>query len=84
MGYDYPECIVCYGTNRINEESSNTYELCKECLENMTSVGGVRMREHLEEVECIVVCDKCEKEEEGYQYIPLCECHIEQFIDKIE
>lgn len=82
MGYDYPECIVCYGTNRMNEDSSYIYRFCKECLYSMTNVGGIRMRAYLEDVECIIVCDKCKKEEEGYKYIPLCESHIKQYIDK--
>ena len=75
MGYDYPECMACYGNDGFNEYGKHKCKLCKDCLSHNINVK-LRMKNHLEETYSNVVCDLCYNFKDCYLNIPLCEMHF--------
>jgi len=76
MGYDYPDCIVCYCRAGFNQTGdSNIVSVCKECMSDLVQLQG-RASVHAEEMfRENVICKGCNKREKGYIFIPLCKEH---------
>ena len=77
MGYDYPECIACYCSEGMNEDSDGNYSICKECLSQSFSLYGRARMYAEEEFSSKVSCMCCKKEKAGYNNMPLCNRHYD-------
>lgn len=78
MGYDYPECIICYCRDGFNEYAEQNYTICKCCLSELTPLRG-RAHYYADSVsQKKISCVKCKHECPGYIDIPICDDHAKE------
>lgn len=78
MGYDYPECIICYTLCGCNNITKDEYTLCVECvhlkmLNNTLFRGRAVSYARQQQITHSFICDCCTtKCSIGYQDLPVC------------
>ena len=91
MGYDYPECIVCYCKYGINDgpdvipETGYLHNICMNCIYN--TIGGFcgRSRYYADEARVYDLnkCDFCKQScSVGFRYMPICETCVKEMYHK--
>ena len=78
MGYDYPECMICYCNDGFNEYTEKKYSICKCCLSSITQLQQRALYYADTLSQNNVKCVKCKQEKDGYIDIPICNIHIEE------
>jgi len=81
MGYDYPECIVCYCREGFNESGdSNIVSVCRECLSDIVTLRRRACDYANEMARENVLCKGCNNKGKGYIFMPFCDDHIKELM----